>query len=322
MATVAPVVHAETILLDTGSTQVFGKMCRRVLAFLAGPPALLVVTGPTGCGKLTAAQHCVTAAGLGLVEIVNESAAATRVVSEIKRSGNMLVATGDCKASALVITGADGMQSGYASLLDCARACGKHVIVIVNNAAPFATAKAAELHRCSWNRPWSSDALMATLNAVPDSGLLTVQEKGALIRHCSDMRQLKTAVEMLVMAKRQGCDTSSALHAVMDTPVHQWFNALAIMKGGRLEASCHDLNWLAGSYLGGLHSLGGAAEFASNLAVVDMLQQSEQSDFPGLVLQSSVPLVSHQNGLQIKRLSLESMPRANKRARYSMVLES
>ena len=101
-------------LLDTGSDATFGKLCRRICTFLSGPPALLVVGGPTGCGKLTAAQHCVAHAGYGLVEIVNQSAAATGIISEIKRSGNMLVSTGDCKASVIVVTGADGLESGYA----------------------------------------------------------------------------------------------------------------------------------------------------------------------------------------------------------------
>ena len=329
MDEVAPttVVANRKRLLDTHIDETFGKMCRRILVFLAAKPSLLVVGGPTGCGKLTAAQHCVSHAGLGLVEIVNQSAAATGIISEIKRSGSMLVTTGDCKCSVIVVSGADGLQSGYADLLVCSRACGKHVIVLVNNVVPLATADATEKHRCSWYQPWSSDALMATLNAVPESGLLTVQEKGALIRHCSDMRQLKLAVETLVGARKLGYADADVLHALLDSPVHQWYNTLEIVKGKRLPAEHHNLGWIGCSYLGGMAAgtLDEAAGFAGNLVVADVLQQSDDCEFSdcysALVLQSSMPLVTHSGGLAIQKIRLD-MPRSNKRARYSFALQT
>ena len=326
MAPTVAVVANRKRLLDTHIDETFGKMCRRILVFLAGKPSLLVVGGPTGCGKLTAAQHCVSHAGLGLVEIVNQSAAATGIISEIKRSGSMLVTTGDCKCSVIVVSGADGLESGFADLLACSRACGKHVIISVNSAL-FATAKATESHRCSWHRPWSYNALLATIEAVPEAGLLTVQEKGVMIRQCTDIRQLKLATELLVGVKRLGCYDSSVLHALVDTPVHQWYNTLAIMKGEPMSTDGHDLGWIGGSYLTGMQStaLDGAATFAGNLVVADMLRQSGgcefNDDYSALVLQGSVPLVAHQMGRKIEKIRMD-LPRPNKRARYSFTLES
>ena len=319
-------VPSKKRLLDTGIDETFGKLCRRLLTFLAGPPALLVVAGPTGCGKLTAAQHCVARAGFGLVEVVNQSAASTQIISTIKRSGNMLSSTGSCMPSVIVVTGADGIQSGYPDLLSCSRACGKHVVVLVNDALPFATAKAAERHRCSWHRPWSSDALMAAIDEVPGANLLTIQEKGVMMRSSSDMRQLKIATELLVNVKQHGCDESELLRALVDSPVHQWYNTFSIMKGASLPTAHHNMNWIGGSYLCGLRpfALDNAADFANNLATADMLQQSSNSEFidnfSTLVLQHSMPLVSHSNGLQIQKARLD-LPRPNKRARYSATLE-
>ena len=284
-----------------------------------------MVAGPTGCGKLTAAQHCVARVGYGLVEIVNESAAATDVISKIRRSGNMLVSSGECKASVIVVTGADGIQSGYSDLLDCSRACGKHVVILVNGAVPFGTAKVAERHRCSWHRPWSWMALLSAFEAVPGSASVTKQERDVLIRHCSDMRQLVTVTEMLARTKQLGYSDSSVLQALMDTPVHQWYNTLAIMKGQPMDTDCHNIGWIGGSYLNGMQStaLEGAASFAGNLVVADMLQQSGGcefgDDYSALVLQSSMPLVSHVSGIQIEKIKLD-MPRPNKRARYSFAL--
>ena len=286
---------------------------------------MLVVAGPTGCGKLTAAQQCVAHAGFGLVEIVNQSVASTQIISTIKRSGNMLVAAGESKASVIVVSGTDGIQSGYADLVACSRVCGKHVVILLNNATAFSAARATELHRCSWDRPWSVDALRDTIDAVHGSDLLTMQEKGMMVRQCTDIRQLKTATEMLVMAKKLGCEDEAGLRAAVDHPVHRWYDAFEIIKGTRLPTAQHDVHWIAGSYLGGLPSasLDAAAEFASNLTLVDTLQPSDSfnSDpFSTLVLQSAMPPVSHQSGLKIKRLSLESLPRPNKRARYSATL--
>jgi hypothetical protein len=300
-------------------------MCHRILSFLASEPSLLVVGGPTGSGKLTAAQHCVAHAGYGLVEIVNESAAASQVIATIQRSGSMLVSTGESQSSVIVVSGADGIQTGLSELLECSRHCRKHVIVLVNGPVAFASANAAEQHRCSWHQPWSCDALQAALDAIPGVDLLTVQERGVLIRHCSDMRQLKLAVETLVCAKRHGCDDSEVLRALCDSPVHQWYNTLAIIKGRRLPTEQHNLGWIGGSYLGGMQStsLEAAAEFANNLAVADVLQQSdccEFSDhFSALVLQSSMPPIVHSDGLQIRKVRLD-LPRPSKRARYSPTL--
>ena len=329
MDEVAPttVVANRKRLLDTHIDETFGKMCRRILVFLAGKPSLLVVGGPTGCGKLTAAQHCVSHAGLGLVEIVNQSAAATGIISEIKRSGSMLVTTGDCKCSVIVVSGADGLQSGYADLLACSRACGKHVIVLVNNVVPFATVKATESHRCSWSKPWSWGALLSAFDAVPGSASVTKQERDVLIRHCSDMRQLVTVTEMLARTKQLGYSDSSVLQALVDTPVHQWYNTLAIMKGQPMSTDCHNIGWIGGSYLNGMQStaLEGAASFSSNLVVADMLQQSGgcefDDDYSALVLQHAMPTVAHSNGLVISKIRMD-LPRPNKRARYNFTLES
>jgi hypothetical protein len=315
-------------LLDTGSTETFGKLCRRILTFLASEPSLLVVGGPTGCGKLTAAQHCVAHAGYGLVEIVNESAAPTRIISEIKRSGSMLVATGDSKSSVIVVSGADGLENGISELLNCSRRCKKHVIIIANSLVPFSTAMKNEVFRCNWQNPWSSDALMATLNAVPGADLLTVQEKGVMMRNSNDLRQLKTAAEMLVGVKRLGCIDSSVMHALCDSPVHLWYNTLDIVKGKPMSTELHNLDWIGGSYLGGMTSiaLDEAAQFASNLTVADMLQRRDDGNyvsdsFSALVLQSSMPLVVHNTGVSIQRMRLD-LPRPNKRARYSYALEN
>ena len=313
-------------LLDTGSTQHFGLLCHRICRFLAGKPSVLVVGGPTGCGKLTAVQHCVAVAERGLVEIVNESAAATGIVSKIRRSGSMLSSTGSCVPSVIVVTGADGLQSGAVDLLNCGRICKKHVIIVVNNPTVFGTIPLPELYRCG-RQPWSCDALRAALDAIPGSDLLTVQEKGMMLRNSSDMRQLKTAVEMLVMAKKLGCEGEAALRAAVDTPVHQWYSTLAVMKGDRLPAEHHSMPWIAGSYLGGLQStsLDNAAEFASNLTLVDTLQPTGDSSydtdhFSALVLQSSMQLVNHSTGLRIEKVRLD-LPRPNKKARYSATLE-
>jgi len=312
--------------LDTRIDHTFGKLCRRICTFLAGAPAVLVVGGPTGCGKLTAAQHCVEHAGYGLVEVVNESAAATGVISKIKRSGSMLVSTGDCMSSVFVVTGSDGLQSGISELLQCSRRCKKHVIILVNNAAAFGVLPSAELYRCSWHQPWSSDALMAAIDEVPGANLLTIQEKGVMLRSSIDMRQLKIATGLLVSVKQHGCDESEVLRALVDTPVHQWYNAFDIVKGKRLPAERHDMNWIAGSYLSGMTvgTLGEAAQFAENLSLADMLQQSDDDNFSSdpfsaLVLQSSMPLVAHSTRLDIQKVRLD-LPRPSKRARYSATL--
>jgi hypothetical protein len=314
-------------LLDTGSNENFGKLCRRICRFLSGPPSLLIVSGPTGCGKLTAAQHCVAAAERGLVEVVNQSASSNQVISTIQRSGGMLVSTGDYKPSALVITGADGIQSGISGLLECSRNCGKHVIILVNNAVAFGVLPLAELYRCNWPQPWTFEALRTCIETVDGSGLLTVQEKGALARHCNDLRQLKIATEMLVSARKQGFGDSSVVHALLDSPVHQWYNTLDIVQGRQLPTEQHNIGWIAGSYLGGMAvgTLSEAAQFAENLSLADMLQTSDDGSgssdpFSALVLQSSMPLVTHQKGLKIQKVRLD-MPRPNKKARYSYLLE-
>jgi hypothetical protein len=325
---VAPTVAVDTPrkqLLDTGSTQGFGLLCRRICRFLADEPSVLVVGGPTGCGKLTAVQHCVAVAERGLVEIVNESTATTGIVSQIRRSGSMLSSTGSCMPLVIVVTGADGLQSGAADLLNCGRSCKKHVIIVVNNPTVFGTLPLAELYRCG-RQPWSCDALRAALDAIPGADLLTVQEKGVMMRSCNDLRQLKLAAEMLIGVKKLGYTDSAALHSLMDTPVHQWYNTLAVMKGNRLPTEHHSMPWIGGSYLGGMSSsaLEGAASFASNLVVADMLQQSDGTEFgdcySALVLQSAMPLVAHASGLDIQKVRLD-LPRPNKRARYSYALE-
>ena len=304
--------------------ETFGKLCRRILTFLAGKPSLLVVGGPTGCGKLTAAQHCVAGAGFGLVEIVNQSTAVTKVVSEIKRSGNMLVATSESKSSVIVVSGADGIETGLSVLLECGRSCKKHVIIIVNGPAAFASVEATERHRCSWHRPWSFDALRSAIDAVPGADLPTVQEKGVMMRNSSDLRQLKLATETLINCKRLGCDDSEVMRALCDSPVHQWYNTLAIMKGASLPTEQHNIGWIGGSYLAGMQStsLEEAASFASNLVVADMLSDDcEFSDsYSALVLQSAMPLVTHRDGRRIEKIKLD-MPRPNKRARYSPTLQ-
>ena len=313
-------------LLDTGLDTSFGTLCRRILTFLASEPSLLVVAGPTGCGKLMAARHSVAHMGFGMVEIVNESTAATGVISKIRRSGSMLVSTGDCRASVIVVTGADGIESGYSNLLSCSRACGKHVVILVNNAVPFATAGASERHRCSRHKPWSSDALMATIDAVPGSNLLTVQEKGVMLRNSSDLRQLKSATEMLVGVKRLGYSNPSILHALCDSPVHQWYNTLDIMKGRWLPTEHHNIGWIGGSYLGGMasDSLDEAADFADNLAIADVFQQSGDDEFSdnysAMVLQHAMPLVVHDNKHGVQKIRMD-LPHPNKRARYSAKLE-
>ena len=313
-------------LLDTRIDHTFGKLCRRICTFLAGAPAVLVVGGPTGCGKLTAAQHCVEHAGYGLVEVVNESAAVNQVVATIQRAGRMLVTTGDSKPSAVVVTGIDGIQGGVSGLVDCSRQCKKHIIILVNDTTRFSSLKAAELHRCNWSKPWSYEALRATMDAVPGSDTLTTQEKGMMTRGCNDLRQLRIATELLVNAKRCDIDVPSVMFALCDNPAHQWFNTLDIVKGKQLPTEHHNIGWLGGSYLGGLQStaLEGAADFASNLVVADMLQQSGGcefgNDYSALVLQSSMPLVSHQSGLQIEKIRMD-LPRPNKRARYSPTLQ-
>jgi hypothetical protein len=327
---VAPVAVVEQCsrkrLLDTGSTQVFGKLCRRICTFLSKPPALLLVSGPTGCGKLTAAQHCVAHSAFGLVEIVNESAAATGIIQAIRRSGSMLTSTTNVGPSVIVVTGADGVQSGMTELLSCIRQCKKHVIILVNSMVAFTTALGNEVFRCNWSKPWSYDALRATMDAVPGSDTLTTQEKGVMTRGCNDLRQLRIATELLVNAKRCDIDVPSVMFALCDNPAHQWFNTLDIVKGKQLPTEHHNIGWLGGSYLGGLQStaLEGAADFASNLVVADMLQQSGGcefgNDYSALVLQSSMPLVSHVSGLQIEKIRMD-MPRPNKRARYSPTLQ-
>ena len=302
----------------------FGKLCRRILTFLAGKPSLLVVGGPTGCGKLTAAQHCVAHVGRGLVEIVNQAAAATKVVAEIKRSGNMLVATGETNASVIVVSGADGIQTCLSDLLECGRHCKKHVIIIVNGPLAFASAEATERYRCSWHKPWSSDALRDAIDSVPGADLLTVQEKGVMIRSSTDLRQLKLATETLINCKRLGCDESELLHALCDSPVHQYYNTLEIVQGKRLPTEHHNIGWISGSYLSGMasDSLEAVADFANNLTVADTLSDDcEFSDsYSALVLQSAMPLVSHRDGLQIEKIKLD-MPRPNKRARYNFTLQ-
>ena len=327
MAPVAVVDTPRKQLLDTGSTESFGKLCRRICSFLAGEPSVLVVGGPTGCGKLTAAQHCVALAGCGLVEIVNQSAAATDIVSKIRRSGSMLTTTGSCAPSVITISGADGLQSGAAELLRYSRQCKKHVIILMNNTTIFGTLPVAQLYRCSWQHAWSWKALLSTVDAVANSNMLTTQQKGSLVRNCSDMRQLKIATGLLVSAKQHGCDESEVMCALCDSPVHQWHNTLAIMKGASLPTEQHSLGWIAGSYLGGLPSgsLEGAASFAGNLVVADMLQQFDAGDgqtdpFSALVLQSSMPLIVHTKKRDIQKVRLD-LPRSNKRARYSATLE-
>ena len=324
---VAPVAVVDTPrkrLLDTGSTQHFGLLCHRICRFLAGVPSVLVVGGPTGCGKLTSVQHCVAGADRGLVEIVNESAAATGIVSKIRRSGSMLSSTGSCIPSVIVVTGADGLQSGAADLLNCGRSCKKHVIIVVNNPTVFGTLPLAELYRCG-RSPWSCDALRAALDAIPGSDLLTVQEKGVMMRTCNNRRQLQHAAEMLIGVKKLGCTDSATLHSLVDTPVHQWYNTLSIMQGASIPTAQHDMNWIGGSYLAGMQStaLEAAAEFASTLTVADMLSDDcEFSDsYSALVLQSSMPLVAHRDGLHIEKIKLD-LPPPCKRARYSFALQT
>ena len=326
---VAPVAVIEQCsrkrLLDTGSTQAFGKLCRRICTFLSKPPALLLVSGPTGCGKLTAAQHCVAHSAFGLVEIVNESAAATGIIQAIRRSGSMLTSTTNVGPSVIVVTGADGVQSGMAELLSCIRQCKKHVIIPVNSMVAFTTALGNEVFRCNWSKPWSYEALRATMDAVPGSDLLTIQEKGVMTRGCNDLRQLRIATEMLVNAKRCDFDVPSVMFALCDSPVHQWFNTLGIMTGKQLPAEQHNIGWISGSYLGGMQStplsLSAAAEFASNLTVSDMLSDDcEFGDaYSTLVLQHAMPLVAHSSGLKIQKVRLD-LPRPSKRARYSATL--
>ena len=315
-------------LLDTGIDEAFGKMCSRICGFLSGAPSLLIVSGPTGCGKLTAAQHCVAHAGYGLTEVVNQSASSKQVITTIQRSGSVLTSTGSSKPSVIVVTGADGMDGGLSDLVNCSRRCGKHVIVLVNNPTPFGALPVAQLYRCSWQQPWSWTAVSACIETVDGSGLLTVQEKGALARNCKDIRQLKIMAEQMVSAKRHGCNDADIRSALCDTPAHRWYDALEITKGTRLPTERHHIEWLGGSYLGGLQStsLDAAAEFADSLVVADLLQPSDRDSFnsdpfSALVLQSAMPLVSHQSGLKINRLGLESIPRANKRVRYSFALE-
>ena len=62
-----------------------------------------------------------------------------------------------------------------------------------------------------------------------------------MIRQCSDLRQLKIAAELLVNAKRHGCDDSEVLRALCDSPVHQWYNTLDIVKGRQLPTEHHTL---------------------------------------------------------------------------------
>ena len=85
------------------------------------------------------------------------------------------------------------------------------------------------------------------------------------------------------------------------------------------------MNWIGGSYLAGMQStaLEAAAEFASNLTVADMLSDDcEFSDsYSALVLQSSMPLVAHRDGLQIEKIKLD-LPPPYKRARYSFALQT
>ena len=148
-----------------------------------------------------------------------------------------------------------------------------------------------------------------------------------MARNSKDLRQLELFAKALIHAKKLGCSDSDVLHALVDTPVHQWYNTLDILKGKPTSTNYHNLGWLGGSYLGGLQStaLEEATSFASNLVVADMLQQSGGCEFGGdysaLVLQSSMPLVSHQSGLQIEKIRMD-LPRPNKRARYSFALNS
>ena len=251
-------------------TRAFGPGNDRAHILLAGPP---------GSGKITAAKVCASLLGLAWFRVDLDIAdlGALESSMSLTRHGVVPLRYGAGKSSLVVVTGLEtfigrGAAEAFTVVMRHMHRC----VVVVNDASRFNAEKSATIHvsGITW------DGMERIARRVPGSSTLSFDDFREIRqvhgRQRGDARRAQIETAQLVLARQLGVDIDIA----RDAAAHTYFTTARFLKGDRLEQLPSDMlnkKWISSNFPMVL-SLEDAASFAATMAETELVDHDLVKD--------------------------------------------